>query len=347
MTEQPRPPGAAFLSYASQDAEAASRICEALREAGIEVWFDRSELRGGDAWDSQIRKQIHDCALFVPVISAHTNARSEGYFRGEWHLATRRLHNMADDAAFLVPVVVDETREADARVPEEFFRAQWTWLPAGETPPAFARRVRQLLGLDPSPAPKAKVAATGAIEPSARNAGSVRPRSTSFVRRFALPLIALLLVLGGGAVWYIEGTSDAPAAKPAPATASAVTAAAPNEKSIAVLPFADMSAGKDQEYFADGLSEELLNLLAKLPELRVIGRTSSFQFKGRNEDLRVIGEKLNVAHILEGSVRKSGEKVRISAQLIRAADGSTSGRRPTTARSTTSSSCRMTLRARW
>ena len=70
------------------------------------------------------------------------------------------------------------------------------------------------------------------------------------------------------------------------------------------------------------MSEELLNLLAKLPELRVIGRTSSFQFKGRNEDLRVIGEKLNVAHILEGSVRKSGEKVRISAQLIRATDGS-------------------------
>ena len=142
------------------------------------------------------------------------------------------------------------------------------------------------------------------------------------MRRFAIPLIALLLVLGGGAVWYFEGTSDAPAAKPVPATVPAVTAAAPNEKSIAVLPFADMSAGKDQEYFADGLSEELLNLLAKLPELRVIGRTSSFQFKGRNEDLRVIGEKLNVAHILEGSVRKSGEKVRITAQLIRAADGS-------------------------
>ena len=89
-----------------------------------------------------------------------------------------------------------------------------------------------------------------------------------------------------------------------------------------MLPFADMSAGKDQEYFADGLSEELLNLLAKLPELRVIGRTSSFQFKGRNADLREIGEKLNVAHILEGSVRKSGEKVRITAQFIRAADGS-------------------------
>ncbi len=111
-------------------------------------------------------------------------------------------------------------------------------------------------------------------------------------------------------------TGAAPVAAPAQAP---VQAASP---SIAVLPFADMSAGKDQEYFADGLSEELLNLLAKLPELRVIGRTSSFQFKGRNEDLRVIGEKLNVAHILEGSVRKSGEKVRITAQLIKATDGS-------------------------
>jgi TolB-like protein/Tfp pilus assembly protein PilF len=122
---------------------------------------------------------------------------------------------------------------------------------------------------------------------------------------------------------FIPRTAPIPAATDAAsevssAEAPVLTAA----KSIAVLPFADMSAGKDQEYFADGLSEELLNLLAKLPELRVIGRTSSFQFKGRNEDLRVIGEKLNVAHILEGSVRKSGEKVRITAQLIRANDGS-------------------------
>src|SRR6188768_3964841 len=120
MSEQPRPAGAVFLSYASQDAEAASRVCTALREAGIEVWFDRSELRGGDAWDSQIKKQIHDCALFLPLISAHTNARIEGYFRREWNLAKRRLLDRADDAAFLVPVVIDETRDGDARVPEEF-----------------------------------------------------------------------------------------------------------------------------------------------------------------------------------------------------------------------------------
>ena len=317
MAERYFPTGAVFLSHASEDAEAAARICEALRAAGVEVWFDRNELRGGDAWDSQIKKQIHDCALFVPVISAHTDARSEGYFRGEWHLATRRLHNMADDAAFLVPVVVDETREADARVPEEFFRAQWTWLPGGETPPAFAQRVRQLLGLDSAPIPAAKAAATMGSEGGARSRSSQRLSSVRLLRRLALPLIALLL-LGSALIWYLQGTSDAPAAN----SSTAVGAAGPNDKSIAVLPFADMSAGKDQEYFADGLSEELLNLLAKLPDLRVIGRTSSFQFKGRSEDLRVIGEKLNVAHILEGSVRKSGEKLRITAQLIRASDGS-------------------------
>jgi TolB-like protein/tetratricopeptide (TPR) repeat protein len=93
-------------------------------------------------------------------------------------------------------------------------------------------------------------------------------------------------------------------------------------KSIAVLPFLDMSQAKDQEYFADGITEELLNLLARNPGIKVIGRTSSFQFKGKNEDLRVIGEKLGVNHLLEGSVRKAGDKVRITAQLIRAGDGS-------------------------
>ena len=78
---------AIFLSYASQDADAARRICEAMRAVGLEVWFDRSELRGGDAWDASIRKQIRECALFVPMISASTNARSDGYFRLEWKLA--------------------------------------------------------------------------------------------------------------------------------------------------------------------------------------------------------------------------------------------------------------------
>ena len=93
------------------------------------------------------------------------------------------------------------------------------------------------------------------------------------------------------------------------------------QRSIAVLPFVDMSPAKDQEYFTDGLTENLLNALAQLSELKVAGRTSSFAFKNRNEDLRSIGEQLRVAHVLEGSVQKSGVQIRITAQLINAEDG--------------------------
>ena len=120
---------AIFLSYASQDAEAVLRLAEVLRASGVEVWFDRDELAGGDAWDQKIRRQIKDCALFVPVISAATQARREGYFRIEWKLAAQRTQAMADGTPFLLPVVIDATRDADALVPEEFRAVQWTRLP--------------------------------------------------------------------------------------------------------------------------------------------------------------------------------------------------------------------------
>jgi TolB-like protein len=100
-----------------------------------------------------------------------------------------------------------------------------------------------------------------------------------------------------------------------------VAAAAVSGKSIAVLPFADMSEKKDQEYFADGMAEEILDLLARIPGLTVIGRTSSFQFKGKSDDLRTIGAKLNAAYILEGSVRKAGDRLRVTAQLIDSQSG--------------------------
>ena len=104
-----------------------------------------------------------------------------------------------------------------------------------------------------------------------------------------------------------------------PPPAAPATQAEP--PSIAVLPFADMSSEKNQEYFSDGLAEELLNSLAKIPGLRVAARTSSFQFKGKTEDLRTVADKLNVSTILEGSVRTQGGRVRITAQLIKASDG--------------------------
>ena len=136
---------------------------------------------------------------------------------------------------------------------------------------------------------------------------------------------ALLVVLGVGigAGWFlrpVSGPDATPAA--APVADRAVDLLALADKSIAVLPFADMSPDKDQEYFSDGLSEEILNLLAQIRDLKVIGRTSSFAFKGRNEDLRTIGSTLGVAYLLEGSVRKAGDDLRITAQLIEVEGGS-------------------------
>jgi formylglycine-generating enzyme required for sulfatase activity len=138
------PPRAVFLSYASQDAACARRIANALREGGIEVWFDQSELRGGDAWDSSIRRQIKSCKLFLAIISTHTQAREEGYFRREWNLAVARTLDMAEDTPFLLPVVIDATGDAEARVPEKFREVHWTRLPEGATAAAFVERVRRL-----------------------------------------------------------------------------------------------------------------------------------------------------------------------------------------------------------
>lgn len=107
-----------------------------------------------------------------------------------------------------------------------------------------------------------------------------------------------------------------------PAATEVAPAAAANEPSIAVLPFVNMSGDPDNEYFSDGLSEELLNVLAQIPGLRVIARTSSFAFKGEKTDIASVAAKLAVAHVLEGSVRKAGGRVRITAQLIRAVDSS-------------------------
>jgi TolB-like protein len=139
-----------------------------------------------------------------------------------------------------------------------------------------------------------------------------------------LIIIALLLLIGGSLLWLVpRPTAERPASKtPSKITTAHVTpttvppAFTPLVHSIAVLPFTDMSEKKDQEYFADGMAEEIIDLLAKIPGLAVVGRTSSFQFKGKNEDLRTIGTQLNVGHVLEGSVRKSGDQVRITAQLI-------------------------------
>jgi TolB-like protein/tetratricopeptide (TPR) repeat protein len=134
-----------------------------------------------------------------------------------------------------------------------------------------------------------------------------------------LAIVAALFLVGGGVVWYYQRTADTATTT---SSAPSIDKAIPTDASIAVLPFVNMSADKEQEYFADGISEELLNLLAQVPELRVIARTSSFSFKGKDVDIAEIARRLNVANVLEGSVRKSGDTLRITAQLVRASDSS-------------------------
>lgn len=288
MTERSR---VVFLSYASQDADAALRIADALRTAGIEVWLDQSELRGGDAWDRQIRDLIRECRLFVPLISANTEARDEGYFRREWKLAVERTHDMSERKAFLVPVVIDDTPQRGASVPDKFREVQWTSLPAGERSPEFITRISRLLSPDPAEAE------TAPPSPRASSGGGAPHHS---VRQDAI---------GAELVAAHPQRSSSPIQEREPT------------RSVAVLPFANLSSDREQEYFSDGLTEELINHLGHVRGLRVLARTSSFALKGKSEDLRTIGKKLSVACVVEGSVRKAGNRLRITAQLVDCADG--------------------------
>ena len=323
------PGDAVFLSYASQDAAAAARIAQALRAAGLEVWFDQSELRGGDAWDRQIRSRIHDCRLFIAVISANTEARDEGYFRREWKLAVDRTHDMAEKKTFLLPVVIDQTSERGATVPDKFREVQWTRLPDGATPPEFAARVARLLSPEP---PAAPAAGTVPVQPKAAPQPMERAfpagRSSPWVRALALAITAIALAALG--YFLLDGlskhgaaapssTEAAPSVSATPAPASA--AFAPPPHSIAVLPFVNLSGDPGQDYFSDGLTEELLNSLVAVEGLQVAARTSSFSFKGKDTDIATIARKLDVGAVLEGSVRRSGHTIRITAQLINAVSG--------------------------
>jgi TolB-like protein len=316
-TQASTPSGAVFLSYASQDTEAARRICEALRSAGIEVWFDQSELRGGDAWDQKIRREIHDCTLFIPLVSANTAARHEGYFRLEWNLADQRTQMIARNRVFIVPVCVDATPETSADTPESFQRVQWTRLPAGATDRPFVERIRGLLSGEASITPR--VAASANSRAVGLSQASVQVARRSKQGLLGATVAVVLVAIAYFAIdklWISKPvlSSSSPSAAPAPAVFS------PPPHSIAVLPFVSLSGDKEQEYFSDGLTEELLNSLADIEGLQVAARTSSFSFR-EHPDVATVAHKLNVGAVLEGSVRRSGHTVRVTAQLINAVTG--------------------------
>jgi hypothetical protein len=157
-----RPPATVFLSYASGDRIAARALRDALCGYGLEVWYDENELGGGEAWDQKIRKQIRECRYFMALVSAQTEARLEGYFRREWRLAVERTLDMADDYLFLLPVVIDDTDQASARVPENFRAVQWLRVPGGQPTPALDALCRRLSeGRGAAGAPTRPVSSTG------------------------------------------------------------------------------------------------------------------------------------------------------------------------------------------
>ena len=291
---------AVFLSYPREDAAAAERIADALRSHGVEVWFDQSELRGGDAWDQKIRKQIRECALFVPIISERTQERGEGYFRLEWKLAVERSHLIAEGVPFLAPVVVDATQEGGALVPAEFLRVQWTRLPGSLPTPQFVEQIRRLLAA---------------------------PRKSTF-SPFSAPAIGGAKRLSRGRMWTVAALGAAVIAAtvavivsrrspPGPPAGPAVNEAhAVDPKSIAVLPFENMSEEKQNAYFTDGVQEDVLTNLTFIRDLHVVSRTSVLQYRGTTKSIKQIGRELGVAYVLEGSVQREGNKVRVTGQLI-------------------------------
>ena len=234
----------------------------------------------------------------MPIISENTQQREEGYFRLEWKLAVDRSHLMADDKAFFFPVVLDDVPEPSARVPEKFRERQWTRLhaPSGENlaTRAFAERIARMYGAGVNPTPR--------LEPLTPGAGSNPEYSANAIK-----------TLDPG----LRGNDEAQRV-PVVQTADPTKDATP---SIAVLAFANRSSSADDEYFSDGLADELLNVLAKIKGLRVAARTSAFSFKGKQTTIAEIGRMLNVAAVFEGTVRKSGNRVRISVQLVKVDDG--------------------------
>jgi TolB-like protein/Flp pilus assembly protein TadD len=284
-SSQPASGSDVFVSYASQDAAVANSIVESLEAQGLKCWIAPRDVKPGAQYADAIVRAINEAKAVVLVMS--TSAVDSA------HVA-REVERAASKRKPIIPFRIDGA----ALNPElEYFlsNAQWIDVPKLGMPAALAR-LREAVGQGATPLSQA-----------------VPQRRGGDVGKHVAIVAAAVIVVGAAVVTGIHFWQQARSGSPA--------ATAISDKSIAVLPFVDMSEKKDQEYFADGMAEEIIDLLVKIPGLKVISRTSSFQFKGKTEDLRSIATQLGVAYVLEGSVRKSGDHLRVTAQLINAQNG--------------------------
>jgi TolB-like protein/Tfp pilus assembly protein PilF len=291
-----------FVSYASQDVAVANAIVAALERQGLKCWIAPRDVIPGSLYADGIVRAISGAKVFALVLSEQAIASSHVGKEIERASSKRR------------PIIAVRTDLAPLTPAFEYFlsESQWIDLGSGDTAAAFAKLVE---------AARRHLTSRPAIEQGASPDRHTldRKSATQPTRRIVAAAVAVVAVALAYFIlekFWVSKRAASERAIAAVSSAGVSTAPAISEKSVAVLPFVDMSEKKDQEYFADGMSEEILDLLSKIPGLTVIGRTSSFQFKGKNADLRTIGTQLNAAYVLEGSIRKSGDQVRITAQLI-------------------------------
>jgi TolB-like protein/tetratricopeptide (TPR) repeat protein len=290
-----------FLSYSREDQPVARRFAEALEREGFRVWWDQA-LNAGEAFDRVTEKALEEAKAVVVLWSKHSVDSDWVRAEATQARASRRLVPVMIEPCKR-PVMFELTHTADLE--------GWSGDSADPRWRSLTDGLRRFIGRERENSGPANEA----VAPVANNGGARQ-------RKLAIGIMAALLI-GTGLLWTLLNRDEPPepALAPVPATSSPAASATQPAVTLAVLPFANLSADPAQEYFSDGLTEEILNQLAQIPALRLTGRTSSFSFKGKNEDLRVIGEKLGVAHLLEGSVRKDGNQLRVTAQLIRADDG--------------------------
>ena len=276
-----------FISYASEDTVTANEVCQFLESREAACWIAPRDVKPGAQYADAIVRAIGESKAVVLMLSGSAVA-SPHVGREIERAASKHKHIIAFriDAAALSPAL-------------EYFlsESQWIDMPALRMPAALAK-LAEAVGHSTT-APQELAAANHADRAKKR-----------------IAMVAALVI-----VLCIAAALGLYARRPNHSAAQAPAGAAIADKSIAVLPFTDMSEKKDQEYFADGLSEELINALALIEQLQVAARTSSFSFKGQPLDVETIGRKLHVGAVLEGSVRRSGNTVRVTAQLINASNG--------------------------
>jgi TolB-like protein/Tfp pilus assembly protein PilF len=291
-TQPPGPCTPVFISYASQDAAVAQKVCSALEAAGYTCWIAPRNVVPGTMYADGIVHAIDESSILVLILSAQ--AIASAHVGREIERAVSKRH----------PVVALRIDAVPLTAAFEYFLNQSQWIEGGGSDAAISHLVG---AVGQHLAPGSAAPPTSGIQASAVQRKAAAPRT------WVIAGIIVAAALTG--VYFL--VSKAWLSKHEATASSAVI----SDKSIAVLPFTDMSEKKDQEYFADGMAEEIIDLLVKIPGLKVISRTSSFQFKGKTEDLRNIGTQLGVAYVLEGSVRKSGDHLRVTAQLIDSRDG--------------------------